>query len=96
MDCWSQWTRGEPTLNCALGTLSPELTDWDSQRNPVLPQLTYGDVISVSCGLDPQAFPNRIPDDQAGRSTWTETQRGKAQGCPALNTVDELSAWVSL
>ena len=55
---------------------------------------TMTDIISVSCGLDPRAFQNGIPNDQEGRSTWTKTQRGKAEGCPVLNTIGELSTWM--
>lgn len=94
--CWSQWASITPTINCALGTPSPELTDGDSDANPQVLQLPEGDTINISCGLDPDAFQNTIPDDQGGRSSWTETQRGKAQGCPILHTASELSNWVSV
>jgi len=95
VDYWSQWSSVDPPIDCALGTLSPQLTDGNSHPNSLTPQLSKGDVISVSCQLNPQLFQNNIPEDQAGRSAWTVAQRGKAESCPALNTVSELSDWVS-
>jgi hypothetical protein len=85
----------QPTAECALGTLSPELTDQDSNRNEPVFQPPEGDMVCIQCHLDPDLFQNPIPDEQGGHSTWTMKQRDKAQYCPTLQTVDELSVWVS-
>jgi len=92
---WPQWISLEPTTECALGTLSPEPTDQDSNGGRLVPQLSEGDMVHVQCHLDPDLFQNTIPGGQEGRSAWTMKQRDKAGSCLTLQTVDELSAWVS-
>lgn len=93
MDCWSQWAYLNPTVDCALGTLSPEPTDEDVDQSLLIPQLTEGDITSICCGLNPKVFQDVIPKDD--RSGWTTTQRSKAKSCDVLDTVDQLSTWVS-
>jgi len=94
-DRWLQWTSLGHTMECALGTLSPVLTDQDSSRDEPVPQPPEGDPLHIKCHLDPDLFQNSISDEQGGRSTWTMKQRDKARGCPTLSTPGELLAWVS-
>jgi hypothetical protein len=92
---YSQWTTLSPTVDYALGTLSPEGIDQDIGPNPSVLRLTEGGVTSVSCSLKVELFEDGISNEQGGRPAWTLTQRNKAHGCEALGTIDELLTWVS-
>jgi len=91
----SQWACLSPTVDCALGMLSPELIDEDFGPNQSIPRVTEGDVISICCSLDLELFRDGISDEKGSHWTWTAAQRRKAECCNVLNTVDELSTWVS-
>ncbi|KAF9780636.1 hypothetical protein BJ322DRAFT_1112633 [Thelephora terrestris] len=86
---WFELKTCSPTIDCPLGTLSPEPIDEDFQQR--LLQLTDGNITFIYCDLDPEEFKNPIPTNQEGRSAWTEKQREKAASCEKINTVEELS-----
>ena len=51
-------------------------------------------MITVACTLNLTLFKDSLPKKLEDRPAWTSSQRGKATGCDALRTVDELSTWV--
>ena len=92
---WSGWASLCPIRDFSFGTLSPEPEDPDFSWNTPASRPPDSDTLSISCNLDPTLFEDDIPKEQDGRATWTNTQRSKAEGCPAVRTADELSKWVS-
>ena len=51
-------------------------------------------MITVACTLNPMLFKDSLPKELEDRPAWTSSQRGKATGCDAFSTIDELSTWV--
>jgi hypothetical protein len=76
---WFELKTCSPTIDCPLGTLSPEPIDEDFQQR--LLQLTDGDITFIYCDLDPENFKNPIPPNQEDCSAWTEKQWQKAASC---------------
>lgn len=91
---WSQWSDYLPPQDFALGTLAPELTEESFDNDLQLLPLSDENMVKVVCTLNPTVFKDAVPKEIEASLAWTRTQRSKANGCDAFNTVDELTTWV--